>query len=520
MAVRELDPTILASNDGYLDTTSSRDNLDFTPRELALFKDRLSTTSEGMYEFEYDSNIVEARLLDQQSILETLEQRSKRRLNLNRKLGIELLNLGVKFRWALENRNNLYPNMSRAFFWLENIDLYRNQPSENLLKAFGRMIRPFELSDYQFSLLVAHLSFIELIEARARELPSVDQPPTIEFPASPTLSIPGPKELIDLIDRFEEEYENPTPQQQRDAGLSSSYLYSKDIGRQEVLTREEEFSLYETYREGLAAETLLIEQANLSNEEIQILAEQARRGREAWDKLVKRNLRLVMSVARRYLRRGLPYEDLIQEGNIGLFTALKKFDHTRGNKISTYATWWIRQAIKLAIYNQVNLIRIPVHVREEISHIFAFLHDLRQDLGREPTENELLEVSGYSHEQITRITNALRQQPTSLDKPLGDDEGLNLAEVVQDTNAENPETAVIKEVLSDELEEVLSSLPPRDQQVIRLRFGLNGERPHTLQEIGDKLGISRERVRQLEQQCLRALNQPGVEQKLRSYLKY
>lgn len=268
-------------------------------------------------------------------------------------------------------------------------------------------------------------------------------------------------------------------------------MYLREIGKIPLLTKEEEVELAKRVEAG---------------------------DEEAKKKLIEANLRLVVSIAKKYIGRGLSFLDLIQEGNLGLIRAVEKFDYRKGFKFSTYATWWIRQAITRAIADQARTIRIPVHMVETINKLIRVSRQLVQQLGREPTVEEIaqaLELPPEKVEDIQRIA----QEPVSLETPIGEEEDSQLGDFIEDKDSPNPEEATAGQLLREQLEEMLGELTEREREVLRLRFGLEDGRAHTLEEVGKRFNVTRERIRQIEAKALRKLRHPSRSKRLRDYLE-
>ena len=267
-------------------------------------------------------------------------------------------------------------------------------------------------------------------------------------------------------------------------------MYLKEIGKVPLLSAEEEIKLAQRMEEG---------------------------DEEAKKRLAEANLRLVVSIAKRYVGRGMLFLDLIQEGNLGLIKAVEKFDYRKGYKFSTYATWWIRQAITRAIADQARTIRIPVHMVETINKLIRVSRQLLQELGREPTPEEIAEEMHMSVERVREILK-ISQEPVSLETPIGEEEDSHLGDFIQDDNVPVPADAAAFTMLKEQLEDVLSTLTDREQKVLRLRFGLDDGRARTLEEVGKEFNVTRERIRQIEAKALRKLRHPSRSRKLKDYL--
>ncbi|MGB6886817.1 MAG: sigma-70 family RNA polymerase sigma factor [Mycobacterium sp.] len=293
-------------------------------------------------------------------------------------------------------------------------------------------------------------------------------------------------------------------------------VYLNGIGKTALLSAEDEVQLAKRIEAGLYAQHLLATRKRMSDNRKNVLSVVAEDGRAARSHLLEANLRLVVSLAKRYTGRGMPLLDLIQEGNLGLIRAMEKFDYTKGFKFSTYATWWIRQAITRGMADQSRTIRLPVHLVEQVNKLARIKREMHQTLGREATEEELAEESGIPAERINDLLEHSRD-PVSLDMPVGADEEAPLGDFIEDSEAMSAENTVIAELLHTDIRHVLATLDEREQQVIRLRFGLDDGQPRTLDQIGKMFGLSRERVRQIEREVMIKLRQGDRAEKLRSY---
>ena len=336
-----------------------------------------------------------------------------------------------------------------------------------------------------------------------------------------------------------------------DAASDPVRMYLREIGQVPLLAAEDEVRLAKAILSGMEAEERLSGDGSIPADEFAELQHAALQGDRARRSLAEANLRLVVSVAKRYMGRGMSFLDLIQEGNIGLLKAVEKFDHTMGYKFSTYATWWIRQAISRSIADQARTIRIPVHMVETISHLIRTQRRLQQELGRDPTpedialDAEMSDIVGLEEEEreiimlaranserldpimsrkLRRASNRVEQilrislEPMSLETPVGSEEDSYLGDFIKDETMPEPDDAASAQLLREQLRTILKSLNPRERQVLEMRFGLKDGQSHTLEEVGQAFGVTRERIRQIEAKALRKLRHPLRSRKLRDYL--
>jgi RNA polymerase primary sigma factor len=328
-------------------------------------------------------------------------------------------------------------------------------------------------------------------------------------------------EGIEVLDAAGEENEPKLPdidaETVRHAGTSDLVrIYLREIGRVPLLTAEDEVELAKSIEAGLYAEEKLNSGFTVSTgdrADLEWLAADGVRGKQ---RLIEANLRLVVSIAKRYIGRGLVFLDLIQEGNLGLIRAVEKFDYTRGYKFSTYATWWIRQAITRAIADQARTIRVPVHMVETINKLARVQRQLHQELGREATVEEIAVELGIAPDRVAEIQR-IAQEPVSLQSPIGEEES-DLGDFIEDADAVVPIEAAAFIMLQDQLDRVLCELSEREQRIIQLRFGLSDGHPRTLEEVGREFGVTRERIRQIESKTLAKLRHPSRALLLREYL--
>ncbi|NDJ35046.1 MAG: RNA polymerase sigma factor RpoD [Chloroflexi bacterium] len=304
------------------------------------------------------------------------------------------------------------------------------------------------------------------------------------------------------------------------AGISSDDtvgLYLKEMARVPLLTTQEEVSLAQQFELGMQAAEELNASDNLSFEQRMELARLVQDGEDARDHLIKANTRLVVSIAKKYVGRGVPFLDLIQEGNLGLMKAVEKFDYRRGFRFSTYATWWIRQTITRAIADQGRTIRVPVHMSDRIRRLYKAARKLEQEKGRKPTPEEIAEELDMEPRKVQWMLR-VSWQPLSLEHPVGEEEDSELGSFIEDDSTPTPTHSVPDSLLREKVEEMLATLTPREARILRLRFGLQNGRTYTLEEVGEKFGLTRERIRQIEGKALRRLRHPKRSRQLRDYL--
>ncbi len=328
-----------------------------------------------------------------------------------------------------------------------------------------------------------------------------DAPPLEEIEEIPEEEIVDPNTLVDSF------------------GIDDPVrMYLKEIGKVDLLTGEEEVQLAQDMGAGDAAQAQLDELGEELDEETKKeLLRLVKRGERAKQRLAEANLRLVVSIAKRYVGRGMLFLDLIQEGNLGLIKAVEKFDYTKGYKFSTYATWWIRQAITRAIADQARTIRIPVHMVETINKVIRVSRQLLQELGHDPSPEEIAEEMSMPVDKVREILK-IAQEPVSLETPIGEEEDSHLGDFIPDEDASEPSEAASATLLKEQLVDVLGTLTLREEKVLKLRFGIEDGRTRTLEEVGKEFNVTRERIRQIEAKALRKLRHPSRSKKLKDFL--
>ena len=325
--------------------------------------------------------------------------------------------------------------------------------------------------------------------------------------------------MDEIVDIEEEELVDPNSLVDSFSIDDPVRMYLKEIGKVSLLNPDEETELAQKMSAGnFAAEQLeTMEEGSIPAEDLKQLKTLVKQGDKAKQKLAEANLRLVVSIAKRYVGRGMLFLDLIQEGNLGLIKAVEKFDYTKGYKFSTYATWWIRQAITRAIADQARTIRIPVHMVETINKVIRVSRQLLQELGHDPTPEEISAEMNMPVDKVREILK-IAQEPVSLETPIGEEEDSHLGDFIPDEGASEPSEAASFTLLKEQLVEVLSTLTPREEKVLKLRFGIEDGRTRTLEEVGKEFNVTRERIRQIEAKALRKLRHPSRSKKLKDFL--
>ena len=332
---------------------------------------------------------------------------------------------------------------------------------------------------------------------------------------------PPIEEIQEIEEITEEELVDPNAMMDTFGTDDPVRMYLKEIGKVNLLTSEEEVELAQTMTAGAQAQQQLDDMLQageeISDEVYAELKKTIKKGEKARQRLAEANLRLVVSIAKRYVGRGMLFLDLIQEGNLGLIKAVEKFDYTKGYKFSTYATWWIRQAITRAIADQARTIRIPVHMVETINKVIRVQRQLLQELGHDPTPEETAAEISMPVERVREILK-IAQEPVSLETPIGEEEDSHLGDFIRDEDASEPAEAASFTLLKEQLIEVLGTLTPREEKVLKLRFGIEDGRTRTLEEVGKEFNVTRERIRQIEAKALRKLRHPSRSKKLKDFL--
>ena len=383
--------------------------------------------------------------------------------------------------------------MEKAMEQLKTMSL--SEENENKLKTL--LTEGKKAGKVSSKQLIETLDAVQATDEQAEQFYDLLDALSIEIDVADVMDLLTPELLDDELPTVEELQETEAEPMEVDVQTDISLkmddpvrMYLKEIGKIPLLSADEELEIAERMSKGDA---------------------------EARRILTEANLRLVVSIAKRYVGRGMQLLDLVQEGNLGLLKAVEKFDHTKGFKFSTYATWWIRQAITRAIADQARTIRIPVHMVETINRVIRTSHSMVQRLGREPTTAEIAEEMKLDASKVEEILK-IAQEPVSLETPIGEEEDSHLGDFIQDEEASQPAEAASYTLLREQLEDVLRSLTPREEQVLRMRFGLVDGKSHTLEEVGKEFDVTRERIRQIESKALRKLRHPSRSKKLKDFL--
>jgi RNA polymerase primary sigma factor len=347
--------------------------------------------------------------------------------------------------------------------------------------------------------------------------PAVRTPPAPTSAPAPPSSLPRPGAAPETS-AAARHARAPRPERVEGGSFDPVRMYLKEIGKVPLLTGQQEVTLAQRIEAGVHATERLETHLDLSDEACTSLEAVATDGEMAKKQLTEANLRLVVSIAKRYVGRGMALLDLVQEGNLGLIRAVEKFDYTKGFKFSTYATWWIRQAITRAIADQARTIRIPVHMVETMNKVLRVQRQMLQELGREPTVEEVAAKVELTPDRVRDIQR-ISLEPVSLETPVGEEDDSSLGDFVEDPSAIAPATAAARALLTEAIEEALEELNDRERAVVRLRFGLDDGQVRTLEEVGKEFGVTRERIRQIESKTLAKLRHPTRSQRLRDYLE-
>ena len=370
-------------------------------------------------------------------------------------------------------------------------------------------LTPDVLADVHRSVTDRGISIDDGVEELVDETPA----PGIDRPAENLEDAEG------IIARRRRRRSERTPIERVDVGSTADTvrMYLKEIGRVDLLTADDERRLAQAIVHGNEA-AIQLDAGQFDAAETRRLLRTVHAGQRAKSELIQANLRLVVSIAKRYSGRGMQFLDLIQEGNLGLMRAVDKFDHTKGFKFSTYATWWIRQAITRSIADQARTIRIPVHMVESMNRVLRSQRQMHQELEREPTLDELADRCGLPPDRVREILR-ISQDPLSLDSPVGEEDDSNLADFIEDLSADAPADMATKRMLAQAVEIALADLTEREQEIVRMRFGLDDGQARTLEDVGREFGVTRERIRQIEAKTLAKLRHPMRSQRLKEFLE-